>query len=106
MADYATKNMMVTHAGYKHIGHFRRGHLEIILESHGCGCAVFPKDEFNMFDLFRVFGIDCEDGSWMSDLVGKYCRVSFDEKGYPVLLQHLIYDHIKWEAPDRRADNG
>lgn len=92
------RNMKVTLAGYNYIGHFRRGELKIILEAGGMGCYVNPKDEFNMFELFRVFDIDPEDGKMLESLTGKYCRVHFDGQGYPKMLQHLTNDNIIWKV--------
>ena len=93
---YAPRNMQVTHAGYKYIGHFRCGYLEIVLENHGCGVSVNPKDTFSMYDLFSVFGICAEDGVWLEKLVGKYCRVHFSKDGYVEKLQHITNDNIVW----------
>ena len=92
------RNMKVTLAGYNYIGHFRKGELKIILETGGMGCFVNPKDEFNMYELFRVFDIDPEDGKMLESLTGKYCRVHFDEQGYPKALQHLTRDNIIWKV--------
>lgn len=95
---YEPRNMQVTHAGYKYVGHFRCGYLEIILESHGCGVSVNPEDTFSMYDLFSVFDICPEDGVWLDKLVGRYCRVHFDKDGHVEKLQHLVYDHIVWHT--------
>ncbi len=91
-----TKNMMVTKAGYKYIGHFGRGELEIILEGGACGVSIRPKDEFKLFDLFRCFGIDAEDGRWLHDLEGKCCRVTFDEDRTVKMIQHIVNDAYWW----------
>lgn len=101
---YEPRNMKVTHAGYKYVGHFRVGYLEIILESHCCGVSINPKDTFTMYNLFSVFDICAEDGVWIERLVGKYCRVHFDEKGCVTKLQHLTNDNIVWE--NERSENG
>ena len=91
-----TMNMCVTHAGYMYIGHYRQGRIEIILESGGCAVSVYPTSEFDLFDLFVCLGIDPEDGSWVHDLVGKYCRVTFDEEGKVKMIQHIINDNLCW----------
>ena len=88
--------MCVTHAGYKYIGHYRRGYLEIVLESGSCGCGIEPKNEFDLVDLFLCFGVDSEDGRWLSDIVGKYCRVTFDEEGKVRMIRHIINDNVSW----------
>lgn len=92
------KNMVVTKAGYQYIGHFRRGQLQIVLESPHSGCDVNPKDEFNLVKLFLVFGIDSEDGVMLESIKGKPCRVIFDDDGCPVMLQHIVEDRITWEV--------
>ena len=101
---YGPKNMEVTHAGYKYVGHYRRGYLEIILQSPGCGVSVNPSDPFSMYDLFSVFGIDAEDGVWMEKLVGRYCRVHFDKEGYVEKLQHITNDNIVWYSERGKKD--
>lgn len=92
------RNMRVSRAGFNYTGHFRKGELKIILEAGGIGCFVRPKDEFNMYNLFKVFNIDPEDGAMLESLQGYYCRVHFDEKRYPIMLQHITEDHIIWEV--------
>lgn len=96
------RNMEVTHAGYKYIGHYRAGYLEIILEGSCLGVSVKPKDTFEMFNLFRVFGIDAEDGVWFEKLVGRHCRVHFARGGYVTKLQHITNDNIAWNAEESK----
>lgn len=96
MAKYKTINMCATKAGYKYIGHFRCGCIEIILENGGCGVGIEPKNEFDLFDLFLCFGIDPEDGKWLNEIVGKYCRVTFDEQGKVRMIQHITNDNLTW----------
>lgn len=91
-----TINMIVTKAGYKYVGHYRAGCIEIILEGGCSGICVQPKNEFNLFDLFLCFGIDPEDGKWLNDLVGKYCRVTFDDDGKVRMIQHIVNDNLSW----------
>lgn len=95
-----TINMCVTNAGYKYIGHYRTGYPEIVLEGRGCGVSIGPKDEFNLFDLFLCFGVDPEDGKFLNDLIGKYCRVTFDEIGRVKQIQHIVNDSIWWSEYD------
>ena len=90
------RNMNVVAAGYKYYGHFRKGELTIIFEGGGCCCSVKPKDDFNLYNLFKCFDIDCEDGKYVENIVGKYCRVHFDDKGYPIMIQHITKDNITW----------
>ena len=96
MARNETINMYVAKAGYKYIGHYHRGYIEIILEGGCCGCGIEPTDEFSLFDLFLCFGIDPEDGRWLNDIVGKYCRVTFDEQGKVRMIRHIINDNLSW----------
>ena len=91
-----TVNMRVTQAGYKYVGHYRRGHLEIVLEGGGLGGSITPKNEFDLFDLFLCFGIDPEDGKWMNDIVGKYCRVQLYDDGKLKMIKHIVNDEIWW----------
>ena len=100
-----TKNMVVTKAGYKYIGHFGRGYLEIILENGACGVNISPKDEFKLYDLFRCFDIDVEDGKWLHDLEGKCCRVTFDENRRVKMIQHIWNDAYRWSEEKKGADN-
>lgn len=93
-----TRNMIVTCAGYQYIGHFHSGNLRIVLETPGCGCSVRPKDIFSLYELFKVFDIDAEDGVMLESIQGKSCRVIFNEEGYPVMLQHIILDDVVWEV--------
>lgn len=93
-----TLNMVVTRAGYRYIGHFRRGQLEIVLQSPNSGCTVYPKDPFDFVNLFLVFDIDSEDGVMLEAIKGKPCRVIFDEDGCAVKLQHIVNDRIVWEV--------
>ena len=90
--------MEVTHAGYKYVGHYRFGQLEILFQGHCLGVAVYPRDTFSMYDLFGVFDICAEDGVWFEELVGKKCRVHFDKDGYVKKLQHITNDNIVWHA--------
>lgn len=106
MASNETRNMRVTRAGYKYIGHYHRGYLEIVLEGGCCGVSICPKDEFGLFDLFLCFGIDPEDGRWINDLVGEYCRVVFDEQGRVKMIKHIVDDKPFWSEWDGGADNG
>lgn len=92
------KNMRVTQAGYKYYGHFRKGELILVLESSGFGCRISPKDEFGLVDLFKVFDYDSEDGVMLESLQGGYCRVHFNEQGYPQKLQHLTKDSVFWNV--------
>jgi len=96
MDENKTINMCVTHAGYKYIGHFRRGHLQIELEGNHCGCCVTLENEFDLVDLFGCFGIDAEDGRWLNDLVGKCCRVTFNENDKVAMIQHIVNDKLCW----------
>lgn len=91
-------NMVVAKAGYKYIGHFRRGQLEIVLQSSHAGCTVYPKDPFDFVNLFLVFDIDSEDGVMLESIKGKPCRVIFDEDGCAVKLQHIVQDSLVWEV--------
>lgn len=90
------KNMVVTKAGYKYIGHFGRGFLEIVLENEGCGVSITPKDEFKLYELFKCFDIDAEDGKWLHDLEGKVCRVTFGEDRKVKMIQHILNDSCWW----------
>ncbi len=91
-----TINMCVTNAGYKYVGHYRSGWIEIILEGGCRGVSVQPKSAFDLFDLFMCFAIDPEDGKWLHDLVGKYCRVTFDEHGKVRMIRHIVNDNLFW----------
>lgn len=90
--------MMVLSAGYYYIGHYRRAELRIILEGDHCGVEVNPRlsDEFNLYELFKVFDIDPEDGKYLHEIEGKYCRVIFDKDRRVKALQHLTNDYIIW----------
>ena len=92
------RNMKVSRAGCFYIGHYRWAELRIILESDGVGVEVNPKfsKQFNMYDLFRVFDIDPEDGKYLQEIEGKYCRVIFDKDRRVAALQHLTKDSIIW----------
>lgn len=92
------KNMMVSSAGYFYIGHYRMAQLRIILGGSGLGVEVEPKllKQFDMYDLFRVFDIDPEDGKYLYEIEGKYCRVIFDKYNKVKALQHLTKDNIIW----------
>lgn len=92
------RNMMVSHAGYFYIGHYRSAELRIILVGGGLGVAVYPKlsKPFDMYELFKVFDIDLEDGKYLKEIEGKYCRVWFDKDGRVAALQHLIKDDVIW----------
>jgi acyl carrier protein len=89
-----TKEMKVTAAGYKYVGHYRKGYLQIVLETAFSGCCIYPKDEFGLMDLFAVFGIDAEDGVMLHDIIGKSCKVEFDDEGRPVKLYNLDNEKI------------
>ena len=93
-------NMKVSRAGYFYIGHYRWAELRIILENNGIGVEVNPKlsEQFDMFDLFRVFDIDPEDGKYLQEIEGKYCRVIFGEGKRVAALQHLIKDNVIWHV--------
>ena len=93
-------NMVVTRAGYRYVGHFRRGELLIVLEGQGSGITLYPKDEFNFVDLFSVFGIDAEDGVMLNSLKGKHCRVVVDVNGRVKELVHIVCDRIRWEVKE------
>ena len=95
-----TMNMKVTHAGYFYIGHYRFSELRIILEDGGGAVEVNPKlsNTFDLFELFEVFDIDPEDGKYLQEIEGKYCRVIFDEQRKVAALQHLTKDSIIWEV--------
>lgn len=97
-------NMRVTEAGYKYIGHYRRGVLEILLEDDCSGVAVQLKDEFSLYDLFMCFGIDAENGKWLHDLEGKFCRVHFDNNGNVKMITHIISDKIRWTPKETYDD--
>ena len=96
MAGDRTINMRVTRAGYKYIGHYRRGSLEIVLEGSSCGVSINPQNEFSLYDLFLCFGVDPENGKWLNELIGKYCRVILDEDGYVRMIQHIVNDKLWW----------
>ena len=96
MPHNRTVNMRVSEAGYKYIGHYRQGRIEIILEGSGCGVSVQPKNEFDLFDLFLCFGLDPEDGKWLHEIVGRYCRVTFDDTGRARMIQHIVNDKPCW----------
>lgn len=100
MENNKTENMRVTQAGYRYIGHYHTGQLEIVLEGNCCGVSICPKDEFKLFDLFLCFGIDPEDGKYLNDLVGKYCRVMFDENRRVKMIKHIVGDRwwSEWEG--------
>lgn len=91
-------NMKVSRAGYFYIGHYRWAELRIILENDSVGVEVNPKlsGECDMYSLFRVFDIDPEDGKYLYEIEGKYCRVLFDENKRVTALQHLTKDNIIW----------
>ena len=91
-----TINMKVTKAGYKYIGHCRTGYLEIALEGSHCGASIFLTDAYKLYDLFRCFEVNPEDGKWLHDLEGKYCRVTFDEDGSVRMVEHLTNSNIWW----------
>lgn len=97
-----TKNMKVTKAGYMYYGHFRSGELKIVLESSNCGCTIYPKDQYNLYDLFNVFDVPCEDGAYIEDIVGKFCRVTFNSKSESVILQHICNDKVFWIDRDKK----
>lgn len=92
------RNMRVSNAGYFYIGHYRGGRLSIILEGGGLGVGVNPKlsKPFDIYELFKVFDIDPEDGKYLQEIEGRYCRVLFDKDGKVAALQHLIKDNIIW----------
>lgn len=92
------RNMMVSNAGYFYIGHYRGGYLRIILVGGGLGVEATPNisKPFDMYELFKVFDIDPEDGKYLQEIEGKYCRVLFDKDGKVAALQHLIKDNIIW----------
>lgn len=104
MLDNKTVNMCVTRAGYKYFGHYRTGGLEIVLEGGSCGVSVNPEDEFALYDLFLCFGVDPEDGKWLNELIGKYCRVTFDENGYVRMIQHIVNDKLWWSDGKGKQD--
>ena len=93
-----TMNMKISNAGYFYVGHYRFGELRIILEGHGAGVEVNPKlsKNFDLFELFEVFDVDPEDGKYLQEIEGKYCRVLFDEQRKVAALQHLTKDNIIW----------
>lgn len=98
-----TINMRVERAGYYYIGHYRWAELKIILECSGLAVVVCPRlcsDEFSLFDLFKVFDIDPEDGEYLQAIEGEYCRVIFNEKGKVTALQHLTKDNIIWHVTE------
>ena len=99
-----TINMSVTNAGYKYVGHYRSGWIEIILEGGCSGVSVRPRSTFDLFDLFMCFGDDPEDGKWLHDIVGKVCRVTFDEQGKVKMIQHIVNDNLYW-CDGKEGDN-
>lgn len=96
------KEMQCTRAGYFYLGHYRAGFLEVLLESysHGIGVSFNPKinDTFNMYSLFKVFGLDPEDGKYINELEGRRCRVEFDKNNRVSKVFHLTNDKIFYEV--------
>lgn len=92
------RNMMASHAGYFYIGHYCHAELKIILVGGGFGVEVNLKlsKSFDMYELFKVFDINPEDGKYLQEIEGKYCRVWFDKDRKVAALQHLTKDNIIW----------
>ena len=81
------ENTQIQRAGWKQIGHFGSGTLELVfnggrVQIHPCGAID---------DLFgKVFGIDTENGVWFESLAGRYCRLMVDESNRIVGLKHIV----------------
>lgn len=98
---YEVREMVVDTAGYKYVGHYRCGFIDIIIRSGNTAIWLQPDNHFYLFDFFLCFGIDPEDGKHIEDLKGKKCRAYIDKQtGRLVKIKHLYRDDIEWKVKE------
>lgn len=78
------RNVQVKRAGARFIGHSNSLSIELLLETF---CINLQVSKLHGV-LTEVFGVDPEDGYWVEDLKGKYCRVHIEDSKI-IALQHI-----------------
>ena len=88
MKKITEENKQVLKCGARFIGHFNI--IENIVAFDNCS-IVLPKK--NLYELLsNIFDINSEDGYFLEDLKGKYCRILIDEKGRVIGFKHITKD--------------
>lgn len=83
-------NDKVESAGYYFIGHYRQGELKITFSNVGMSIKDSQIKDLNK--LFKIFDIDSENGTYLEEIKGRYCRLEFDEERYLVKVGHITED--------------
>lgn len=98
---YEISEMTVSTAGWKYVGHYRCGFIDVILSTGNTAIYVQPRNTFYLFDFFQCFGIDPEDGKHIEELKGKKCRAYIDKQTRRLIkIKHLYRDDIEWKVKE------
>ncbi len=81
----------VEKAGFKYCGHYDFGELVVYFDN--CGICLNPTEK-QLYNLFSIFDIECEDGAYFDNITGKYCIV-VDDGNKVIALEHLT-KNIRW----------
>lgn len=82
-------NEQVKKAGFYYVGHYGVGELRIDFSN----CRIVINNRRKIYDLLdKIFDIDCEDGVYLQDIEGKYCRIITDDTFTVIGIQHIIRD--------------
>ena len=81
-------NGKVSKAGYHFIGHYGVGELRITFEN--VSMTVKQNQIKDLYKLFVIFDIDSEDGSYLQEIEGKYCRLEYDKEMYLIKVGHIV----------------
>lgn len=83
-------NNRVTKAGYNFIGHYRIGELKIIFED--VAMKISKEQIRDLYKFFKIFDIESEDGAYLQEIEGRYCRLEYDAEMYLARVGHITKD--------------
>lgn len=86
------ENYQLENAGLYFIGHYMMPSIRF--DFYNCRFEIKLEDRKRLAELFSIFGVDSENGEWVHKLIGKYCRIHFDDDFNLVAVQHITNNKI------------